>query len=200
MLSSITPLGERGRRQRWWLTVTAYVVGSLLGGAALGTALGAVGSVLHGLGLGPVGVATVALVVAAVALVYDALGARLRLPRYGRQVNEDWMAMYRGWVYGLGFGLQLGAGLTTIVTAALVYVVFALCLVSGSWAVGLALGATFGAVRGLVVLAGRGVQTPDELMAFHRRLQAAAPAARVATVVGDVVVVAGALAALALAT
>ncbi len=36
MLSSISPLGERARGSRWWLTTTAYVVGSLLGGLALG--------------------------------------------------------------------------------------------------------------------------------------------------------------------
>ena len=35
-----------------------------------------------------------------------------------RQVNEDWMARYRGWAYGAGFGLQLGLGVVTIVTTA----------------------------------------------------------------------------------
>ena len=33
MLSSIHPLGEAGRGQRWWLTVAAHVAGSVLGGA-----------------------------------------------------------------------------------------------------------------------------------------------------------------------
>ena len=36
MLGSITPLGERGRGSRWWVTVTAYVLGSTLAGVALG--------------------------------------------------------------------------------------------------------------------------------------------------------------------
>ena len=36
MLSSITPLGERAKGNSWTLTTSAYVVGSLLGGALLG--------------------------------------------------------------------------------------------------------------------------------------------------------------------
>lgn len=192
MLSSITPLGERGRRQRWWLTVTAYVLGSLVGGAALGALLGSVGQALAAV-VGGTARAVLVVALALAALLFDAVG-RLRLPRYGRQVNEDWMTSYRGWVYGLGFGLQLGAGLTTIVTSAVVYLVFALCLLAGAWWQGLVLGATFGLVRGLVVLVGRGVQAPDQLVAFHRRLQAGLRRARVATIAADVVVVVAAVA------
>jgi hypothetical protein len=36
MLTSISPLGERARASRWWLTTTAYVVSSVVGGLALG--------------------------------------------------------------------------------------------------------------------------------------------------------------------
>ena len=32
MLSSISPLGERARASRWWLTTAAYLIGSLAGG------------------------------------------------------------------------------------------------------------------------------------------------------------------------
>jgi MFS family permease len=196
MLSSITPLGERGRSQRWWLTATAYMLGSALGGAALGALLGLVGTPLASRLDGWALAAAVA-VLAGAALVFDAAGSRLRLPRYGRQVNEDWMSMYRGWVYGLGYGTQLGAGLTTIVTAAVVYLVFAMCLLSGSWSAGLVLGLTFGAVRGLALLSARGVDDPDRLMVFHRRLQAGAPVARAATVAADVVVLVTAVAVVA---
>lgn len=192
MLSSITPLGERGRGQRWWLTVTAHVVGSALGGAVLGALLGLVGAPLVDALDGWVLALLVGLA-GAVAVVFDAAGSRLRLPRYGRQVNEDWMSRYRGWVYGGGYGLQLGAGLTTIVTAALVYVVFVMCLLSGSWWAGALLGGLFGLTRGLTVLTARAVEDPDALVAFHHHLQARAAAARVATVVGDVVVVAAAV-------
>ncbi|MCU0311906.1 MAG: sulfite exporter TauE/SafE family protein [Acidimicrobiales bacterium] len=190
MLSSITPLGERGRAQRWWLTATAYILGSALGGVAVGAALGALGSLLARTDWSDPVVAGVVVALAVVALVFDAGAARLRLPRYGRQVNEDWMSTYRGWVYGGGYGLQLGAGLTTIVTAALVYLVFALCLLAGSWWGGALIGLTFGLTRGLALLSVRHVTDPGALVAFHRRLQRAAPRARGATVVAEVVVLA----------
>ena len=197
MLSSITPLGERGRAQRWWLTATAYIVGSAVGGSAVGALLGALGSLLVGAGLSEVVVAGLVVGLSGVALVYDGAGSRLRLPRYGRQVNEDWMSMYRGWVYGGGYGLQLGAGLTTIVTAALVYLVFALCLLSGSWRDGGLLGFVFGLSRGLALLSVRRVEDTEGLVVFHRRLQRVAPVARAATIVAEVVVIAGGLAVVA---
>ena len=46
MLGSITPLGERGRGSRWGITVSAYIIGSAAGGAALGSMLGWAGSPL----------------------------------------------------------------------------------------------------------------------------------------------------------
>ena len=52
MLSSITPLGERGRAARWPLTTAAYLTASVLAGAALGAALGGLGG-LAGLAVAP---------------------------------------------------------------------------------------------------------------------------------------------------
>src|SRR5207247_2143647 len=59
MLGSITPLGERGRRQRWTATVAAFVTGSavyltfvatfLSGSAAGGAAVGAAFGLLRSL-------------------------------------------------------------------------------------------------------------------------------------------------------
>jgi hypothetical protein len=101
MLTSITPLGERGRGNRYAVTLTAYVLGCLLGGATTGVAARRVGSLLPTL---PV------LVLAGSACLAAALAddAR-RLPIGRRQVDEDWLTRYRGWVYGLGFGYQLGS-------------------------------------------------------------------------------------------
>ena len=48
MLSSISPFGERSRNSRWWLTVTAYMVGSIAGGATTGLIFGALGQVTFG--------------------------------------------------------------------------------------------------------------------------------------------------------
>jgi hypothetical protein len=46
MLSSISPLGERARDSRWWLTTTAYVGGSLVGGLAVGGLAATLGSLV----------------------------------------------------------------------------------------------------------------------------------------------------------
>jgi len=189
MLSSITPLGERSRGNRWWTTVLAYLVGSVLGGAATGLVLGALGVPLRRAGLTGATLAVVVATVAAVALAFDGFASRLRLPRSKRQVNEDWISIYRGWVYGFGWGFQLGLGWTTIVTAALIYLVFVLALLSGSVWMGLAIVATFGLIRGLVILAAARVHDPEQLVAFHRRLQRDAPIARAATVMADLFVV-----------
>lgn len=189
MLSSIHPLGEAGRRQRWWLTVTAHVTGAVFGGALVGAVLGVVGIALRGMGV-PGGVPfVVAGVIALVAAVVDARGWPSWLWRPHRQVDEDWLARYRGWVYGGGFGLQLGMGITTIVTAATVYVVGALAVASGSVAAGAFFGAMFGLARGLTVVPGRRITTPDGLVAFHRRLQERTAWGRTAAVGGDLAVV-----------
>ena len=38
-----------------------------------------------------------------------------RLPVHYRQVNERWLDQFRPWVYGAGFGWQIGAGLATYI-------------------------------------------------------------------------------------
>ena len=156
MLTSITPLGERGRGNRWAVTMTAYVVGSLLGGATVGLVLGAAGSLLPTLP-----VLLLAGLVCLAAAVAD-LGP-WRLPGGHRQVDEDWLTRYRGWVYGFGFGLQLGLGVVTIVTSAATYALLGLALLTGSPLAGLALGAVFGLSRALPALLLARAQTHDEI-------------------------------------
>jgi hypothetical protein len=48
MLGSITPLGERSRGSHWWNTFGWFVAGSVGGGALVGLALGALGSLVIG--------------------------------------------------------------------------------------------------------------------------------------------------------
>jgi len=172
MLASIHPLGERARRSRWGLTVTAYLLGSVAGGAGAGAALGAVGSVLVALlpGAGAVRAWSVALACVLAAAVEVRAGG-LRLPTVRRQVDEDWLTRYRGWVYGAGFGFQLGLGAVTIVTTAGVYLAWALALLSGSVGRGAAVGVAFGAARAAPILAMGRVQRPDQLRRLHRGLQ-----------------------------
>src|SRR3712207_4960816 len=113
MLASIHPLGERGRGQRWGVTVAAYLAGTVTGAVLLGAALGLVGSWLPG--LPPA--AGLLVLVAALAALGVALDLRLAgasVPTIHRQVDEQWLEQYRGWVYGVSFGFQLGLGVVTV--------------------------------------------------------------------------------------
>lgn len=167
MLASITPLGERGRRMRWGQTVVAYVAGSVLGGAAIGALLGGFGALLP-IHPGPTMTAVLVAATCLVAAGLDLRGGHLPTPH--RQVDEDWLHRYRGWVYGAGFGFQLGLGVVTIVTTATVYATLVLAVLTWSVGGGIAVGAAFGLVRALPVLAAARVTTPDRLAALHRRL------------------------------
>lgn len=166
MLTSISPLGERARGNRWSVTVLWLSLGAVAGGAAAGAALGALGQIsVAGVDSN---VRLVLLAVAcAVAAAWDLSGRRLP---GRRQVNEDWLVAYRSWVYGAGFGLQLGAAVATVVNTALVPVFMVAALISGQAAAGLAMGAVFGAVRGASLMLGRRVRTPEDLRQLHRRL------------------------------
>ena len=180
MLSSITPLGERGRNNRFAVAASFFVVGSVLGGMTTGAVAGAVGRVL--VPSAPVvdGVVIVLLSLAGAALDARVFGARL--PTIKRQVDERWLQKYRGWVYGLGFGFQLGTGLSTIVSSAAVYLMVVAAVLTRSVAAGIAIGAVFGTVRGLSILMARRVATYDELRALHRRIAENAGRSAVANV------------------
>jgi len=190
MLTSITPLGERGRGHRYAVTMTAYVLGCLLGGATTGVVLGAVGSLLPALPV--LLLAGTACLAAALA---DATG-RLRLGR--RQVDEDWLTRYRGWVYGVGFGYQLGLGVVTVVTSAATIAVLAVALLTQSLLGGLVVGLVFGGARALPALLLGRAESHAELRTLAAGLARRAPlAARTTTVAlaagGAVLLTGGAL-------
>jgi hypothetical protein len=193
MLSSITPLGERGRHNRWWLTAVAFIIGSVAGGALMGAVLGAVGwlvrSAVSGTDRshGPVPLALLA-AVAAVGLLADLKVAGLRVPTMRRQVDEQWLTTYRGWVYGVGYGFQLGLGVVTIVTSAATWVTLAVAGLSGSWSAGLVVGAVFGVARSLPLLLAAPARSPAGLRDLLRRHERWAPSARVAAIAGQGVV------------
>jgi hypothetical protein len=177
MLTSISPLGERARASRWWLTTTAYVVSSLVGGLALGL----VAALLGGLVPAPrrSSPATYLLVAGALVggLVLDLGVAGRHLPTWRRQVDRTWLDRYRGWVVGVGFGAQLGFGVVTIVTSATTYAVALLCGLSGSPAVGLLVGGTFGLVRALPSALVVRVVTREQLWRLLAGIERAAPRA-----------------------
>ena len=176
MLSSITPLGERSRRQHFAVTALFLLVGATVAGAALGAALGELGSRL------PFG-SSERLAVLAVAGALGLAGDLLLpggVPTHLRQVDERWLRRYRGWVYGLGFGGQLGVGVATVVTTSAVYLTILGEALAPSVLVGALLGAAFGGIRGASVLLAARIDTPARLLDFHRRIAALErPAARV---------------------
>src|SRR6266540_6639352 len=91
MLGSITPLGERGRRSTWGVTMTAFLTGSAAGGAAVGGLLGLVGAALPPLcGSGAPRLWVLAGLIA-LGLAMDVRAAGMALPTVHRQVNEDWL-------------------------------------------------------------------------------------------------------------
>ncbi len=181
MLASITALGERGRRRRWGASALAYGLGSALGGSLMGLAAGLLGAALFSALVRPAPRLLTLVVVALVAsgAVVDAAGWRPPAPQ--RQVDENWLGRYRGWVVGLGFGFQVGLGLATVVTTAAVHLVFALAVLSGSPTVGAALGLCFGLVRAAPIIATARVDTPVRLARLHRRLDGWAGRARWST-------------------
>jgi hypothetical protein len=180
MLGSITPLGERGRGSRWWLTVITYVAGSIVAAVALGASVGGLGAAVAPGGGAGVRLLVLGLVVIA-GLAFDLGALGVRLPSVRRQVDEGWRARYRGWVWGVGYGLQLGVGVVTIVTTSTVYATWVAALVSGGVFAGAAIGAAFGLARALPVLSVAGVRRQDQLLRVDAVLGRLARPARRAT-------------------
>ena len=165
MLASITPLGERGRRSRWTATVVAFLLGATAAGVLAGALLGLAGSLLSPAVLGWSARLAVLALAALVALALDV--GPLRVPGPRRQVNERWRDEYRGWVYGVGYGAQLGLGVTTVVSSAATYVALLAALLSGSPARGMLMVGLFGLVRGAQPLMTVRVHRPDQLLDLH---------------------------------
>ncbi|MDW3217412.1 MAG: hypothetical protein R8F63_02255 [Acidimicrobiales bacterium] len=173
MLTSITPLGERGRGNRWRITAAWLVAGHLVGGAALGGVLAGLGALAAlaapDLFSGGGDDTTVVAVVAAVAglgVAFDLAGGRIP---GRRQVDERWLNTYRGWVYGFGFGVQLGVGMVTVVNTAL----FAAVLVAGlllSPPAAFGLSVLYAGTRGIAAVASGRVRSVADLHRLHQAL------------------------------
>ncbi|MCB0965060.1 MAG: hypothetical protein KDA98_17420 [Acidimicrobiales bacterium] len=180
MLSSITPMTEAGRGNRFGVTAGWFLAGGIVGGlttglvAAAGAALVALADPSDAALLG------VAAVVASATAAIDLGITGIDLPIFKRQVNDAWLRRYRAWVYGAGFGWQIGTGVATYIMTAGVFLTFALAVLTASPAAALAIGLTFGVVRGSAVYLGRSATTPTALNAVHERLDRFGPAARAA--------------------
>ena len=166
MLTSINPLGERIRGNRWSLTVAWLTAGSILGGALLGAFAGGVGVLVAG-GLSDAARLVVLAVVLIGAAAWDFLDRRFP---GRRQVDENWLTTYRSWVYGFGFGAQLGVGLATVVYTALLPVMLVAVVLVDSLVTATLIGVVFGATRGFTLLLSVAVRTPDDLRRLHQRI------------------------------
>ncbi len=182
MLSTVTPLAEAGRGRRWSVTARWFVAGAVLGGLTLGAAMAGLAALVAALDPSTTTVLAVAAVAALVCAASDLDLFGLHLPFHGRQVNERWLDQYRAWVYGGGFGWQIGVGLATYITTSGVYLTILLTALTASPGFALALGAGFGLVRGLAIYAGRTVTTTDALLAVHRRFGALRQPVRLVTI------------------
>ena len=178
MLSTITPLGETGRRNRWASTAAWFIAGAALGGATLGAGAALLAVGIAALDLSGESAVGIGAALAAITIASDLKVGGFRLPSHTRQVNESWLDQFRSWVYGGGFGWQIGVGLATYVTTSAVYLMLALAALTGSPLAAFAIVTGFGLVRGLAVLLGRGLTSPDRLMALHRRMAELLPTAQ----------------------
>ena len=166
MLTSINPLGERIRGNRWIITVGWLTLGGILGGALFGAVTGSIGVLVAG----SLSEATRLWILVAALVGAAAWDLLDRDFPSRRQVDENWLTMYRSWVYGFGYGIQLGVGLATVVHTALVPVMMVSMLLVDSVLVATVIGVVFGATRGFTVLLSAAVRTPDDLRALHRRI------------------------------
>ncbi|MDE3203026.1 MAG: hypothetical protein KGQ66_02255, partial [Acidobacteriota bacterium] len=134
----------------------------------------------------------------AAAAALAALGALLDaevfgpvLPLIRRQVDDRWMARYRPWVYGAGFGWQIGVGVATYLMTASVLLVVAIGALSGSPLVALVLGVVFGLARGGTVFLTSRATDAAALRSLHQRLDAAGAVVRRSVIGVQVGVAAG---------
>jgi hypothetical protein len=176
MLSTITPLSEGAKGHSYRTTAGWFIIGAVAGGATLGGAMALLAMGMRVLALTPAALGLLALGGALVAAASDAGIGGWHLPIHRRQVNERWLDRYRAWVYGAGFGWQIGAGLATYITTAAVYLMVVLCALTARPLVALSVGCAFGLLRGCAVLLTRGLRSGDQLLGFHRRFTAAGPA------------------------
>ncbi|MEJ5256144.1 MAG: hypothetical protein WHS89_12415 [Acidimicrobiales bacterium] len=172
MLSSINPLTELGRGHRYARTAGFFVAGALVGGALVGAVAAMLAAGVAAVDLSDRQRAALLALAALSGAVVDAGHLRWRTPFLRRQVNEDWLAGFRPWVYGAGFGFQIGTGVMTYVMTTGVFVAVLAAVLSASVRQAVLIMAVFGAVRGSAILLSARVRCFEDLQRLHRRFEA----------------------------
>ena len=185
MLSSITPFGERSRGARFAWTSAWFLAGAGVGGLTLGgiasiltLSVRAAFDVSRSSGsrlTGGLAVGVVCMAVAAIGAATDLGLFGDVLPVLRRQVDDGWMSRFRPWVYGAGFGWQIGFGFATYVMTAGIAVTVAFAIAAGVAANSVyetvLICVVFGFARGATVFIVAGASTPRRLRQVHRDLE-----------------------------
>jgi hypothetical protein len=190
MLSSLNPVSERARGNRFWLTALWYFVGAVVGGAVLGAGCAVAAFGVGRIGLSSAMVWSLAAVAALIAVLSDTRVFGRSLPDHPRQVDERWLVRYRRWIYAGGYGVQIGTGFATYIMTSAVYLVAVLAVLTGSVPRAFAIGVTFGVARGLTILVAAFARTPERLRMVHARLAGRAGVSLRLAIAAEVMVVA----------
>lgn len=161
-------------RGRFCLWGVLWIAGHVLGGILIGGALGLAGSAC------PVSLRRAAM--GGLALACVAWGLRqlgwfgFPMPQWRRQVQREWMMKHPWSLVALGYGIQLGCGVSTYIPVCTTYAAMAFALVSGSAAVGSQIMALFGLARCIVPLgAAPYVASPLRSLRFAANLDSYEP-------------------------
>jgi hypothetical protein len=98
-----------------------------------------------------------------------------------RQVNDQWLAAYRGWVAGAGFGFQLGGAVATVVNSASTYATLVVMVLVHDIRAAVLIGMVYAGVRAATVLAGGFIRTSADLARIDSALVRADGPMRYAT-------------------
>jgi hypothetical protein len=188
MLSQLTPVGEASRGYRYRTTASWFVLGAVVGGATIGAVMAALAAAVSAIGVTSTALLGIAAGLAALGATVDSGVLGFMPPFFKRQVNEYWLSKYRAWVYGSGFGWQIGAGVTTYIMTAAVFVTIAFGALTAGPVAAMVLGVVFGLARGLAVLLTARSRSTTELFALHRRFDALGEPVRRAVIVVQLVV------------
>jgi len=135
--------------------IAVYFGASTAGGALIGTILGLVGQAVHQAG-GPfvnAAAVVVLLVIAAAAVGLEAVGKINPLPQRRAQVPRSWAAWKRRELTAAAFGLMIGSGFLTYLNHATAYALGVLVLLAPTLEIAILLGASYGAARGVSLVA-----------------------------------------------
>jgi hypothetical protein len=182
MLSQITPLGARARGHSFAFTATWFVGGALVGGAMLGAFAAALAALASAIGPTATTALGITAVLALLAAASDAHTFGIGPPFLRRQVNEEWLVRYRSWLYGFGFGWQIGTGVTTYIMTTAVLLTVGIAVLTASPLAAFVICMVFATTRGLAVLLAARITTPAALAEFHRRFDALGPSVRRAVI------------------